>query len=101
MENRPFSPLIVQSLPGRGLDGILYLVDKYNGTYDEYLWIDNVWVYYGVTEIDLSVYYTKEETDAKLAALGFTGTPEEWSALTPQEQEAYLVAKVGGENSGN
>lgn len=94
METSIFSPLIVQSLPGRGLDGILYLVDKHNGTYEEYLYIDNRWVDYGITNIDLSVYYTKIETDAQLAALSFEGTLEEWNALTPEEQRAFLVAKA-------
>ena len=94
METQIFSPLIVQSLPGKGIDGILYLVDKHNGTYGEYLYIDEKWVYYGITNIDLSIYYTKIETDAQLAALSFVGTLEDWNALTPEEQRAFLVAKA-------
>ena len=94
MQETIHSPLIIQSLPNRGLQGILYLLDQHNGSYEEYLWINNKWECYGITNIDMSIYYLKEETDAIIDALDFVGTPEEWNALTPEEQSAYLVAKV-------
>lgn len=91
-----FSPIIVQSLPTVGMKGnVLYLIMRDdNETYDEWLWIDNAWEYIGYTIINLSIYYTKEETDQLLADLSWVGTYEDWMALSQAMRDAYLVAKI-------
>jgi hypothetical protein len=60
---------IVQTLPQTGESNVLYLVPKEgttNDVYDEYLYINNNWEHIGSTEVDLSNYYTKDETKALL-----------------------------------
>ena len=59
-------------LPTTGENGIIYLVpngETGNNAYDEYIWIvsDGTGKYekIGSTEVDLSDYYTKEQTDGK------------------------------------
>lgn len=51
---------VVESLPGTGVKGVIYLVSN-SGTgtniYDEYIWITNKFEKIGTTEIDLSNYY--------------------------------------------
>lgn len=91
-----FGPLIVESLPSEGIENILYLVDNHNGTYREYLWTNKKWMYYGDSNIDLSIYYEKDEVDALLEALSFNGTRAQWDALSEEEKTAYIVAKVRG-----
>lgn len=57
----------VQTLPQTGESNVIYLVPKStsetDNVFDEYIWIDNDWELIGDTEIDLSDYYTKTETD--------------------------------------
>lgn len=64
---------IVETLPETGEEGILYLLaleDPEEGNYyDEYIWLDNTWEQIGTTQIDLSNYYTKTESDAKYVDL--------------------------------
>ena len=51
---------VVESLPGTGAKGVIYLVSN-SGTgsniYDEYIWVTNRFEKIGTTEIDLSNYY--------------------------------------------
>lgn len=51
---------VVESLPGTGIKGVIYLVSN-SGTgsniYDEYIWVTNRFEKIGTTEIDLSNYY--------------------------------------------
>ena len=51
---------VVESLPGTGVKGVIYLVSN-SGTgsniYDEYIWVTNRFEKIGTTEIDLSNYY--------------------------------------------
>lgn len=51
---------VVESLPGTGVKGVIYLVSN-SGTgsniYDEYIWVTNRFEEIGTTEIDLSNYY--------------------------------------------
>jgi len=59
---------IVQTLPSTGEANVIYLLPK-SGTagdvYDEYLWLSGAWEKIGTTEIDLSDYYTKSQSDGK------------------------------------
>lgn len=59
---------VVQQLPQTGEDKVIYLVPKQGGGYTEYVWIedDGAFEEIGDTDIDLSDYYTKSETDALL-----------------------------------
>ena len=59
---------IVQELPASGDPMVIYMVPKStsqtNNSYDEYIWTAaGAWEKIGDTEIDLSDYYTKDETD--------------------------------------
>lgn len=59
---------IVQELPASGDPMVIYMVPKSasqtNNVYDEYIWTAaGAWEKIGDTEIDLSGYYTKGETD--------------------------------------
>ena len=61
---------IVQTLPATGSTSTIYLVPKTastNDNYDEYIYVSNSWEHIGSTEVDLSNYYTKTETDNKYA----------------------------------
>lgn len=62
---------IVQTLPATGDPTIIYMISQQGGLgaddyYDEYIYINNNWEKIGSTRIDLSNYYTKTQTDAKL-----------------------------------
>lgn len=63
--------VVVDTLPETGEEGILYLVPEQSsaGTnnFKEYIWLpdENKYEELGYTDIDLSDYYTKEETYAK------------------------------------
>lgn len=65
--------LVVEELPTTGQDDILYLVPKQdtetNDIFDEYLYVNSNWEHIGTTDIDLSNYYTKGETIAKLTTM--------------------------------
>lgn len=62
---------VVAELPLVGQSNIIYLVPKsipnVDNIYDEYVWINNAYELIGDTEIDLSNYYTKSETNTLLA----------------------------------
>lgn len=61
--------LIVNQLPTTGEEGTLYFVPKQDtetsDIYDEYMWVNNDWERLGEKQIsiDLSDYYTKQETN--------------------------------------
>ena len=61
--------LIVNQLPLTGEEGTLYFVPKVDteisDLYDEYMWVNNNWELVGEKQItvDLSDYYTKQETN--------------------------------------
>ena len=63
---------VVQTLPTQDIDtSTIYLVPKTastNDNYDEYIYVSNSWEHIGSTEVDLSNYYTKTETDTLLSA---------------------------------
>lgn len=63
--------LVVQTLPTEDISTTtIYLVPKTtsetNNVYDEYIYVSNAWEKIGSTEVDLSNYYTKTETNALL-----------------------------------
>lgn len=61
---------VVDTLPETGETDTIYLVKKDNpgeqNLYDEYIYTDTGWEHIGDTSVDLSNYYTKEESDTKL-----------------------------------
>lgn len=62
---------VVQTLPTEDIStNTIYLVPKQtagqNDTYDEYIYVNNHWEHIGSTDIDLTNYYTKTETDTLL-----------------------------------
>lgn len=62
---------IVDVLPTTGRSDTIYLVKKEvpstDNSYDEYIYTGTAWEHIGDTSIDLSDYYTKEETDEALS----------------------------------
>lgn len=61
---------VVDTLPETGETDTIYLVKKDNpgeqNLYDEYVYTDTGWEHIGDTSVDLSDYYTKEESDEKI-----------------------------------
>lgn len=61
---------VVDTLPETGQTDTIYLVKKDNpgeqNLYDEYVYTETGWEHIGDTSVDLSDYYTKEESDKKL-----------------------------------
>lgn len=60
---------IVEELPQSGEEGTIYLVPNDHDTYTEYIWIaeEEKWEAIGDSDIDLSNYYTKTQTDNTFA----------------------------------
>ena len=62
---------VVQSLPSTGNTQTIYLVPNSGSApniYDEYIYVNSAWEKIGTTEVDLSNYYNKTETDNLLSA---------------------------------
>ena len=63
-------PTLQSFLATQGQEGFIYLypVDTSDSSkgYHQYIWEDNAWEYLGTTQIDLSDYYTKSETNSLL-----------------------------------
>lgn len=97
--------LVVQTLPTTGQSNIIYLVPKNpaqtNNIYDEYIYINNAWEKIGDTEIDLSNYYTKTQTDNIIAGLdgSVTGTPSASKTLTSFSETDGVVSATFGDIS--
>lgn len=65
--------LVVETLPTQDIDtNTIYMILKTapttNNIYDEYMYINNAWELIGSTEVDLSNYYTKTESDNRYNA---------------------------------
>lgn len=62
---------VVDILPEIGESNLIYLVPSTQKSIqnikDEYIWIDNNWEPIGSTQVDLSNYYDKNESDSKFA----------------------------------
>ena len=95
-----FEAQVVESLPGTGAKGILYLVAN-SGTgqniYDEYLWVSNKFEKLGTREIDLSAYAKKTEIPTKTSQLtndsGFLNEiPDEYVTDTELSGKGYQTA---------
>ena len=97
--------LVVQELPTTGQNNIIYLVPKNpaqtDNIYDEYIYINNDWEKIGDTEIDLSNYYTKTQTDNIIAGLdgSVTGTPSASKTLTSFSETDGVVSATFGDIS--
>ena len=63
---------VVDTLPDVGETDTIYLLKKekpgVQNLYDEYVYTNSSWEHIGDTSVDLSDYYTKEESDEKLLA---------------------------------
>ena len=63
---------VVDTLPETGETDTIYLVKKDNpgeqNLYDEYVYANGAWEHIGDTSVDLTDYYTKEESDKNLNA---------------------------------
>lgn len=62
---------VVQALPSTGDTQTIYLVPNSGSApniYDEYIYVNNAWEKIGTTDVDLSNYYTKTETNTLLNA---------------------------------
>lgn len=70
--NAGISLTVVSTLPTTDISTTtIYLIAKTtaetNDIYDEYVYVNNAWEHIGSTQIDLTNYYTKTETDGLLA----------------------------------
>lgn len=90
-----FHVLIVQSLPQTGEARTIYFVPKQGGGYTEHMYINNDWEEIGDTDIDLSDYYTKTQTDALLA-----DKADASSVYTKTETDNFLDAKQNALTAG-
>lgn len=102
-----FKPVDV--LPDVGEEGYIYLVSNSNSqgdistqaevdnTRDEYIWIadSNKYEYIGSTSIDLTNYYTKEETDNKFVSKQLNNIEFYYDNETGQEESTFIMAKTG------
>ena len=66
-----FAVVVVQSLPVSDISTTtIYMVPSSDPTqtnaYDEYIYVNNAWEFVGSTQVDLSNYYTKSQTDTLL-----------------------------------
>ncbi len=92
----------VQTLPQTGDSNIIYLVPKQGGApdiHDEYVWVNGGWEKIGDTQVDLSNYYNKSETDQRINAVPratvsdgeeTTVTPTTSGNTTDYEVDVYL-----------
>ncbi|MCC8198544.1 MAG: apolipoprotein A1/A4/E family protein [Tannerellaceae bacterium] len=87
----------VDELPEKGRSHIIYLVphksaDEKVEYYFEYVWLESIGKYasIGTTEIDLSGYYTQEETDALFA--GLSGDMDEAVRNLVESKQDQLIA---------
>ena len=102
-----FKPVDV--LPDVGEEGYIYLVSNSNSqgdisvqaetenVRDEYIWIadNNKYEYIGSTSINLTGYYTKEETDNKFVSKQFNNIEFYYDNETGQEESTFIMAKTG------
>lgn len=67
---------IVTELPQTGEVGVVYLKalaeQESSNLYEEFIWVDDSYEFIGTNEIDLSGYYTKEETDKLVEDSAYT-----------------------------
>ncbi len=92
---------VVEELPATGEAGTVYLVPKQSaGTgdvYDEYIYVDGSFEHIGSTEIDLSNYYTKAQTDN---LLGDKVDKESGKGLSTEDFTTAEKNKLGGIEAG-
>lgn len=92
---------VVNELPATGEAGTVYLVPKQSaGTgdvYDEYIYVDGSFEHIGSTEIDLSNYYTKAQTDN---LLGDKVDKESGKGLSTNDFTTAEKTKLGGIEAG-
>lgn len=67
---------IVTELPQTGEVGVVYLKalaeQESSNLYEEFIWVDDSYEFIGTNEIDLSNYYTKEDTDKLVEDSAYT-----------------------------
>lgn len=92
---------VVDTLPETGETDTIYLVKKSNpgeqNLYDEYVYTDTGWEHIGDTSVDLSNYYTKEESDKNLNAripifnLPVSDTSTSFTSGEPVENASAII----------
>lgn len=89
---------IVEELPATGDSNVIYFVPKTgsgNDTYNEYIYINNSWEKIGDTDVDLSNYYTKSQTDTLLNnKANVSDIPTKTSDLTNDSNFEITTNKV-------
>lgn len=92
---------VVEELPATGEAGTFYLVPKQSAgagdVYDEYIYVDGSFEHIGSTEIDLSNYYTKTQTDN---LLGDKVDKESGKGLSTNDFTTAEKTKLGGIEAG-
>lgn len=111
-DNIGFKAVVVDTLPSEGKNGIIYLIENESGSYDEYIWLadESKFEKLGTTDIDLSDYYTKVQTDAKFLPLSggtltgeviFNGIAGGNSALNMGGANVSNIGTIVGKNQDN
>ena len=81
---------IVSALPAAGATNIMYLVpvedDEIGNVYEEFLYVNGAFELVGTTRIDLSGYYTSDQTDSAISA-----------ALAPYAKTADVDKKIAAQ----
>lgn len=83
---------VVDVLPESGESNLIYLLKKEgeaNDVHDEYIWVEGKWEIIGSTAVDLTNYYTKEDSDRRFALK--TEIPE---AITKEAIEAVFTGNI-------
>lgn len=90
-----FEPIIVDTLPSTGEVGKVYLTPVGDGSYQEYLYINNNWELIGSTSIDLSEYAKKTDIPTNLSAFtNDAGYFTNSDAYTKSQVSSLLNQKV-------
>ena len=83
---------VVDVLPESGESNLIYLLKKEgeaNDVHDEYIWVEEKWEIIGSTKVDLTNYYTKEDSDRRFALK--TEIPD---AITKEAIEAVFTGNI-------
>lgn len=95
---------IVEELPATGDSNVIYFVPKTgsgNDTYNEYIYINNSWEKIGDTDVDLSNYYTKSQTDTLLNnKADVSAVPTSVTDLTDGDEYVKFTDYAKGAKSG-
>ncbi|MDR1572746.1 MAG: hypothetical protein LBS24_00350, partial [Clostridiales Family XIII bacterium] len=73
--------IVAEELPAVGIENRIYLIPEEGGqSFSEHFYKDGAWEDFGTLTVDLSNYYTKTQTDSKIANSAATLAPKSHAA---------------------